>query len=154
VRLLSTPRLASARGRSMNSQRGQALLLVLGFLAAFVLILWAALALASGAFLGSANVAADTRSTYALDAGLAYGMQVIDDKNGNGCNAPGTSNLTLNYPSGAISVTTKIKKGVPCHGNGATWNLTVTATGTPRTLTALVTELSTGTSVVTWEAIQ
>jgi hypothetical protein len=154
MRLMSSGGLGKGRCRGLSGQRGQALLLVLAFLAAFLLILWAALALASGAFLGSANVAADTRSTYALDAGLAYGMQVIDDKNGNGCNAPGTSALTLNYPSGAISVTTKIKKGVPCHGNGATWNLTVTATGTTRTLTALVTEAGNGTSVVTWESIQ
>jgi hypothetical protein len=154
MRLTSPPLLGKGRGGGLSGQRGQALLLILAFLAAFLLILWAALALASGAFLGFANVVADTRSTYALDAGLAYGMQVIDDKSGNGCNAPGTSALTLNYPSGAITVTTKIKKGVPCHGNGATWNLTVTATGTTRTLTAFVTELSNGTSVITWEAIQ
>jgi hypothetical protein len=142
--------LNARRGR----QRGQALLLVLAFVAAFLLIIWAALALASGAFLGFASVTADTRSTYALDAGLGYGMQVIDDKNGNGCNAPGTSALVLNYPNATINVTTRIRKGVPCHGNGATWNLTITATGTSRTLTALVTEISNGSSVVTWEAIQ
>jgi hypothetical protein len=142
------------RGKRLHAQRGQALLLVLAFVATFLIVLWAALSLASGAFLGFASVQADTRSTYALDAGLAYGMQVIDDKNGNGCNAPGTSNLTLSYPSGAINVTARIRKGNPCHGNGATWSLTVTASGTSRTLTALVTEVSTGTSVVTWESIQ
>jgi hypothetical protein len=142
------------RQARLHRQRGQALLLVLAFVAAFLLIIWAALALASGAFLGFASVVSDTRSTYALDAGLAYGMQVIDDKNGNGCNAPGTSALVLSYPSGAINVTTRIRKGVPCHGNGATWNLTITASGTSRTLTALVTEINNGSSVVTWEAIQ
>jgi hypothetical protein len=134
-------------------QRGQALLIVLAFVAAFLLIISAALWLASGAFLGLSTVKADTRNTYALDAGLAYAMQVIDDKNGNGCNAPATSQFSLSYPTGSINVNTKIKKGVPCHGNGATWNITVTASTTSRSLTALVTEVN-GASVVTWEAFQ
>ena len=134
-------------------QRGQALLIVLAFVAAFLLILWAGLTLASSAFLGLGTVNADTRSTYALDAGLAYAMQVIDDKNGNGCNAPKTSSLNLPYASGAITVSVGIQKGNPCHGNGATWNVTITATGTNRTLTALVTS-NNNSSVVTWESIQ
>lgn len=137
----------------LNRQRGQALLVVLAFVAVFLLIVWAALALASAAFLSVNSVRADTRNTYALDAGLAYGMEVIDDKNGNGCNAPGTSNLTLTYPNASIVVTTKITKGHPCHGNGASWNLTITANSTSRSLAALVTEVN-GTSVVTWEAFQ
>jgi hypothetical protein len=136
-----------------HGQSGQALLVVLTFVAAFLLVVWAALALASGAFLGLGTVRADTRTTYALDAGLAYAMQLIDDKNGNGCNAPGTTNLTLPYSSGTITVNTRIRKGNPCHGNGATWNITITATGTARTLTALVTEVN-NSSVVTWESIQ
>ena len=113
----------------------------------------AALTLASAGFLGSNAVRADTRTTYALDAGLAYSMQVIDDKNGNGCNAPRTSNFTLNYPTGVITVNVAIRKGSQCHGNGATWNITINVTGTSRTLTALVTEVN-GTSTVTWEAFQ
>src|SRR6266576_3200569 len=125
-------------------QRGQALLMILAFVAAFLLVVWAALTLASAGFLGSNAVHADTRTTYALDAGLAYSMQVIDDKNGNGCNAPRTSNFTLNVA---------IRKGSQCHGNGATWNITINATGTTRTLTALVTEVN-GASTVTWEAFQ
>jgi hypothetical protein len=136
-----------------RGQHGQALLIVMTFVAAFLLVVAAALTLASSAFLGLADVKADTRTTYALDAGLAYGMQVIDDKNGNGCNAPRTSALTLNYPSGAITVTTTIRKGNPCHGNGASWNLTITATGTARSLTALVKEVG-GTAIVSWEAYQ
>ena len=136
-----------------HGQSGQALLVVLTFVAAFLLVVWAALALASGAFLGLGTVRADTRTTYALDAGLAYAMQLIDDKNGNGCNAPGATNLTLPYSSGTITVNTRIHKGNPCHGNGATWNITITATGTARTLTALVTEVN-NSSVVTWESIQ
>ena len=139
--------------KRLAHQRGQALLVVLAFVAAFLLMVWAALSLASAAFLGLGSVRADTRSTYALDAGLAYAMQVIDDKNGNGCNAPKTSGLTLNYPSGAVTVNVGIQKGNPCHGNGATWNVTITATGTSRTLTALVTQVGPS-SVVTWESIQ
>ena len=139
--------------RSLGRQRGQALLVVLAFVAAFLLLVWAALTIASAAFLGLGTVRADTRTTYALDAGIAYAMQVIDDKNGNGCNAPRTNTLTLNYPSGPITVNVGIRKGSLCHGNGATWNITVTATGTNRSLTALITEVTTS-SVVTWESYQ
>jgi len=139
--------------RRLGRQRGQALLVVLAFVAAFLLLVWAALTIASAAFLGLGTVRADTRTTYALDAGIAYAMQVIDDKNGNGCNAPRTSTLTLNYPSGPITVNVGIRKGSLCHGNGATWNITVTATGTNRNITALITEVTTS-SVVTWESYQ
>jgi len=139
--------------RRLGRQRGQALLVVLAFVAAFLLLVWAALTIASAAFLGLGTVRADTRTTYALDAGIAYAMQVIDDKNGNGCNAPRTSTLTLNYPSGPITVNVGIRKGSLCHGNGATWNITVTATGTNRSITALITEVTTS-SVVTWESYQ
>jgi hypothetical protein len=139
--------------RSLGRQRGQALLVVLAFVAAFLLLVWAALTIASAAFLGLGTVRADTRTTYALDAGIAYAMQVIDDKNGNGCNAPRTSTVTLNYPSGPITVNVGIRKGSLCHGNGATWNITVTASGTNRSLTALITEVTTS-SVVTWESYQ
>jgi hypothetical protein len=139
--------------QKLARQRGQALLVVLAFVAAFLLLVWAALTLASAAFLGLGTVRADTRATYALDAGVAYAMQVIDDKNGNGCNAPRTSTFTLNYPSGPIAVTVGIRKGAQCHGNGAIWNVTVTATGTNRSLTALITEVNTS-SVVTWESFQ
>jgi len=139
--------------RRLGRQRGQALLVVLAFVAAFLLLVWAALTLASAAFLGLGTVRADTRTTYALDAGISYAMQVIDDKNGNGCNAPRTSTVTLNYPSGPITVNVGIRKGVPCHGNGATWDITVTATGTNRSVTALITEVNAA-SVVTWESYQ
>ena len=136
-----------------RGERGQALLIVLIFVAAFLLVLWAGLSLASSAFLGLGSVRADTRSTYALDAGVAYAMQVIDDKNGNGCNAPKTSSLTLNYPNGPVTVNVGIAKGNPCHGNGATWNVTITASGTNRTLNALITQGPTA-AAITWEAYQ
>jgi hypothetical protein len=141
-------------GRGVRAaERGQALLVVLVFLAAFLLITWAGLTLASGAFLGLNTVRTDARTTYALDAGLAYAMYAIDTKNGNGCNAPKTSAVTLDYPGGPITLTVGIAKGNPCNGNGANWNVTVTATGTNRTLTALVTEQNTK-PLVTWERIQ
>src|SRR2546425_8498586 len=98
-----------------HRQRGQALLIVLAFVAAFLLILWAGLTLASSAFLGLGTVHADTRSTYALDAGLAYAMQVIDDTNGNGWTAPKPSGLTLNYPTAAITASAGSHMGNPCH---------------------------------------
>lgn len=139
--------------RRRGGQRGQALLIVLVFVAAFLLFLWAGLTLASSAFLGTGSVRADTRTTYALDAGVAYAMQLIDDKNGNGCNAPKASTLTLNYPNGPITVNVGIAKGNPCHGNGATWNVTITASGTSRTLNALVTQGATA-AAITWEAYQ
>ena len=104
--------------RRRPGQRGQALLIVLAFVAAFLLILWAGLTLASSAFLGLGTVRADTRSSYALDAGLAYAMQVIDDKNGNGCNAPKTSTLTLNYPTGTITVTSAFRRATPATETG------------------------------------
>ena len=139
--------------RVSAGQRGQALLVVLVFLAAFLLITWAGLSLASAAFLGLNTVRTDARTTYALDAGLAYAMYAIDTKNGNGCNAPKTSAVTLNYPGGPITLNVGIAEGNPCSGNGANWNVTVTATGTNRTLTALVTELN-AKPLVTWESIQ
>jgi len=140
-------------GRARARERGQALLVVLVFLAAFLLITWAGLTLASGAFLGLNAVRTDARTTYALDAGLTYAMYAIDTKNGNGCNAPKTSAVTLNYPGAPIALNVGIAKGNPCNGNGATWNVTVTASGTNRTLTALVTELNQK-PLVTWESIQ
>src|SRR5437870_11679315 len=117
-------------------QRGQALLLILAFVAAFLLVVWAALTLASAGFLGSNAVRADTRTTYALDAGLAYSMQVIDDNNGNCCNAPRTSNFTLNYKTGVITVNVAIRKGSQCHSSVTTWNISINDTVRSRTLTA------------------
>jgi hypothetical protein len=142
------------RASRLQRQRGQALLIVLAFVAAFLLIIWAALSLESGAFLGQGSVRADTRETYALDAGIAWAMEAIDEKHGNGCNAPGTTTLTLNYPTGNITVNVAIAKGNPCHGNGATFNLAVTASGTSRKLNAQISEGTNNTMSVVWEAFQ
>lgn len=136
-----------------HTQRGQALLLILVFVAAFLLVIWAGLTLASAAFLGLDGVRSDTRNTYALDAGIAYGLEAIDTKHGNGCNAPATTTLTLSYPSGPITVNVAIAKGSPCRGVGATFNLTATASGTARTLTAQVTQGLAGMGI-DWESFQ
>jgi type II secretory pathway component PulK len=142
------------RRARLQRQRGQALLIVLAFVAAFLLIIWAALSLESGALLGQNSVRADTRETYALDAGVAWAMEAIDEKHGNGCNAPGTTTLTLTYPSGNVSVNVAITKGNPCHGAGASFNLTVTATGTSRRLNALMSEGNNNGMSIVWEAFQ
>src|ERR1700682_5364002 len=88
------------QGGGLARQRGQAVLVVLGFVAAPLPIVWPAGALAGGAFLGQGNVRADTRSTYALDSGLDYAIQVNDSAaKGAGCtNTAG--NFTFPYSSG------------------------------------------------------
>ena len=156
----SAPKMqARSGGFGLNShrqrgQRGQALLLVLIFVAAFLLLTWAGLTLAASSFLDLSSVQADTRTTVALDAGLAYGMEALDLKKGNGCNAPGLAGpLVLNYPSGAITVNITITKGAPCKGNGANFSFHVTSPSTGHTLDALVTQTG-GVMVITWERFQ
>ncbi len=135
-------------------QRGQALLLVLVFVAAFLLLTWAGLTLAAASFLDLSSVQADTRATVALDAGLAYGMEALDLKNGNGCNVPRVpAPLVLNYPSGPITVNITITKGNPCRGNGATFTFHVSSPSTNHTLDALITQ-SNNVMVITWERFQ
>lgn len=135
-------------------QRGQALVLVLVFVAAFLLLTWAGLTLAAGSFLDLSSVQTDTRTTAALDAGLAYGMEALDLKHGNGCNAPGNPTpLVLSYPTGSITVNVGITKGSPCKGVGANFTFHVGSPNTSHTLDALVTQSSTG-MVITWELFQ
>lgn len=135
-------------------QRGQALLLVLVFMAAFLILTWAGLTLAAASFLDLSSVQADTRATLALDAGLAYGMEALDLKNGNGCNTPKLpSPLVLNYPSGAITVNITITKGTPCKGNGANFSFHASSPSTSHTLDALITQMG-GVMVITWEHFQ
>jgi hypothetical protein len=132
-------------------QSGQALLLILVFVAAFLLLTWAGLTLAAASFLDLSSVQADTRATLALDAGLAYGMEAIDLKNGKGCNAPKLPGpLVLNYPSGAMTVNITITKGSPCKGSGANFSLHVSSPSTSHTLDAVVTQTGT-VMVITWE---
>jgi hypothetical protein len=135
-------------------QRGQALILVLVFVAAFLLLTWAALTLASGAFLSLSSVQADTRSTYALDAGVAYGLEYLDLRKGNGCNRPNPGPFTLTYPNGtSITVTAVVTKTKSCAGNSGLWDISVTATGTSRSLLAEVSQAS-GAWSIAWEQFQ
>jgi len=140
--------------RPRRSQGGQALVLVLVFIAAFLLLTWAGLTLAASSFLDLSSVQADTRTTEALDAGLAYGMETLDLKKGNGCNAPTTPGpLVLNYPSGAITVNIGVTKGTPCRGNGANFTFHISSPSTSHTLDALVTQAN-NVMVITWERFQ
>jgi hypothetical protein len=138
-----------------NGQRGQALLIVLVFLAAFMILVWAGLTLASGSFLAQNSVQSDTRTTYALDAGVAYGMEMVDLRHGNGCSAPkNPPALVLNYPTGNVTVNATVTKGTPCSGNGASFTIVVTASGTSRKLTALETEVNNNQGAISWEQFQ
>jgi hypothetical protein len=139
-------------------QRGQALLLVLVFLAAFLLLIWAALRLASSAFLGLGDVRADTRTTYALDAGIAYGVNRAQALGGS-CVASNPPPFTLAYPSGNITVTVTITVGPGCAAN-ATYDLQVSASGTSRIAHAEVTQSQNGNGgpqnpfALSWEQFQ
>jgi hypothetical protein len=124
-------------------QRGQSLLLVLVFVAAFLLLTWAALTLASGAFLSLSSVQADSRNTYALDGGVAYAMDYLDLKKGNGCNRPNPPPFTLTYPNGtAITVTAVITRTKSCGGGAGVWDISVSASSTGRILLAEVTQVA------------
>jgi hypothetical protein len=142
--------LTARRGR----QRGQSLLLVLVFVAAFLLLTWAALSLASGAFLSLSSVQADTRSTYALDAGVAYAIEYLDLRKGNGCNRPNPGSFNLTYPNGtSITVTPVVTKTKSCAGISGLWDIAVTTSSTNRTLLAEVSQASGAWSIV-WEQFQ
>ena len=141
----------------LNRQRGQALLVVLGFVAALLLIVWAALALASSAFLGQGSVRADTRTTSALDSGLAYAIEVNDSAaKGVGC-IDTNPTFTLPYSSGTITVFVAIKAAPGCKVNKPTYNIIVTATGTSRQLSAQIVSSNAGKKAswtITYEAYQ
>jgi hypothetical protein len=139
----------------LHRQRGQALLVVLGFVAALLLIVWAALTLASSAFLGQGSVRADTRTTSALDSGLAYAIEVNDSAaKGVGCIDTNPS-FTLPYSSGTITVLVAIVHAPGCKVNKPTYNVTVTASG--HQLTAQIASSNAGkkaTWTITYEAYQ
>jgi hypothetical protein len=145
------------RRDQLNRQRGQALLVVLGFVAALLLIVWAALTLASSAFLGQGIVRADTRTTSALDSGLAYAIEINDSAaKGVGCiNTSGS--FPLAYSTGTITVTATMTAAPGCKVNKPTYNVNVTATGTNRQLNAQIASSNAGkkaTWTINWEAYQ
>jgi hypothetical protein len=140
-----------------SRKRGQALLIVLVFVAAFLLLISAALWLASGAFLGLATVKADTRTTYALDAGLAYAIEINDSAaKGTGCNDT-TGQFTLGSGSSTITVNVTMTHVPGCKTNKPSYSVAVTATGTSRQLNAQISSSNAGkkaTWTVNWEAFQ
>jgi len=139
--------------RRRRSQRGQALLIVLVFVAAFLLVVAAALRLASTGFLSLGEVQADTRSTYALDAGVPFAMEylVVQGKPCTGAITPPP--LTIPYPSGTTTVNVSVTPAPICDSGPPTWDLTVTASSTSRQLKAEVV-LNGGLWSITWESFQ
>jgi hypothetical protein len=116
-------------------QRGQALLLVMVFLAAFLLLIWASLRLASGAFLNQAGVQTDTRQTYALDAGIAYALEYVRFV-GPMCGPFNPPAFTLNYPTGNVTVTVTMTAPATCTAANPVSDVRVAATGTSRIVRA------------------
>jgi hypothetical protein len=153
------PPLGEGPGGGLAGQRGQALLVVLGFVAALLLIVWAALSLASGAFLGQGSVRADTRSTFALDAGLAYAIENEDFKvKGAGCTPDLPWQFPLNYSSGTITVFIQATATPGCKPGKPSYTVLVTApSGTSRQLNAQISSSNAGKKAswtINWEAYQ
>jgi len=152
------PLKGEGRGGGLARQRGQALLVVLGFVAALLLIVWAALTLASGAFLGQVSVRADTRSTFALDAGVAYAIENEDFKiKGAGCTPDPQWQFPLNYSSGTITVTVQATAIPGCKPGKPSYTIVVTAAGTSRQLNAQISSSNAGKTAswtINWEAYQ
>jgi hypothetical protein len=134
------------------------LLVVLGFVAALLLIVWAALTLASGAFLGQGSVRADTRTTYALDSGLAFAIENEDFKvKGVGCTVDPQWTFPLNYSSGTITVTVQATATPGCKPGKPSYTINVTATGTARQFNAQISSSNAGKKAswtINWEQYQ
>ena len=141
-------------------QRGQALLLVLVFVAAFLLLVWAALSLASSGFLVLTNVRADTRATYALDAGLAFAIELEDDKfKPLGCTPDLNKPFTLPYSTGDITVTLNVTPSAGCKPPKPTYDVQITlpAAVSTRSLSAQIHSSNAGKKgswLVNWEQYQ
>jgi hypothetical protein len=145
------------RGRPVG-QRGQSLLLVLVFVAAFLLIIWAALTLAGDAFLGLGTVRADTTSTYALDAGLAYAIEIEHSAiKVTQCTNDLGKTFQLPYATGTITVTVSVTRIAGCAVATPSYTVNVTASGSTRQLNARISSSNrgnAGTWQVNWEAYQ
>ncbi len=143
--------------RRLPGQRGQGLLLVLAFIAVFLLVVWAALTLASTAFLNLSGVRSDTRQTYALDAGLEYAIETNDSAaKGTGCGTT-TGSFLLAYGSTSITVTATSTPVVGCKTSQPSYLVNVQATGTSRQLNAQISSANAGKKaswVINWEAFQ
>lgn len=139
-----------------NAQRGQGLLIVLVFLAVFLLVVWTSLTLASGAIINANGVRADSRSTYALDAGVGHTIEWLRNQPGNLCalGARRPPSFVLAYPGRPITVTiTALTAPGTCTAARPILDTTVSATGTIHTLTA---EVSRPAAVwtISWERFQ
>jgi hypothetical protein len=142
--------------RRLSAQRGQGLLLVLAFVAAFLLVVWAALTLASAAFLNLNGTRSDTRHTYALDAGLAYAIETNDSAaKGAGCQNTNGS-FPLVYGSTTITVNVTVTAVVGCKTNKPSYTVNVQA-GSGRQLNAQISSSNAGKKAswaINWEAYQ
>jgi hypothetical protein len=145
---------------SLRRQRGQALLLVLIFVAAFLLLVWAALKLSSSGFLALTSVRADTRATYALDAGMAFAIELEDDKfKPLGCTPDLGKTFTLPYASGNITVTLTVTPSVGCKPSKPTYDVQVTlpASVSTRSLSVQIHSSNAGKKgswLINWEQYQ
>jgi hypothetical protein len=146
--------------RRVRHQRGQALLLVLIFVAAFLLLVWAALKLSSSGFLALTSVRADTRATYALDAGLAFAIDLEDAKfKALGCTSDLNRQFTLPYSSGNITVTLNVTPSAGCKSSKPTYDVQVTlpASVSTRSLAAQIHSSNAGKKgswLVNWDQYQ
>jgi hypothetical protein len=142
--------------RRLAAQRGQGLLLVLAFVAAFLLVVWAALTLASAAFLNLNGTRSDTRHTYALDAGLAYAIETNDSAaKGAGCQNTNGS-FPLVYGSTTITVNVTVTAVIGCKTNKPSYTVNVQA-GSGRQLNAQISSSNAGKKAswaINWEAYQ
>lgn len=146
-----------ARGRR-HLQHGQALLLVLVFVAAFLVVIWAALTLAGASFLGVSSVRADTRSTYALDAGLAYAIEIEHSTiKAVQCTDDLGKTFQLPYTTGTITVTVGVTHIAGCAVLTPSYTVNVTTSSGTRQLNARISSSNrgnTGTWSINWEAYQ
>jgi hypothetical protein len=146
------------RHRRPGGQRGQALVVVLVFVAALLLILWAALTLAGDAFLGLGNVRADTTSTYALDAGLAYAIEIEHSSiKVTQCTNDLGKTFPLPYASGTITVTVSVTRVAGCAVATPSYTINVTTSSGTRQLNARISSSNrgnAGTWQVNWVAYQ
>lgn len=139
--------------------RGQALLIVLVFVAVFMLVIWAALTLASDGFLGVHSAQADTTNTYALDAGLAYAIEIehAGVKSGAQCTDDIGKTFQLPYAAGTITVTVSVRHVAGCATANPSYTVNATTSSGTRQLNAQIHSTNrgnAGTWQVTWEAYQ
>jgi hypothetical protein len=141
-----------------GGRRGQALVVVLVFAAAFLLVIWAALTLAGDAFLGLGSVRADTTSTYALDAGLAYAIEIEHSAiKVTQCTDDLGKTFQLPYTSGTITVTVSVTHVAGCATATPSYTVNVTTSSSTRQLNARISSSNrgnAGTWSLNWEAYQ